>query len=106
MLFLSYKYPSVILWCPQQPFWWQGIEILRNNHIQDFTLKEEESVKKNPNDNGPNLKLKNLYSNKTKLDEKAQKTQVHADHMNALLVETWEAFKLSFIYITKDSFKR
>ena len=59
------------------------------------------------NDNGPNMKLKNLYGNAR------MNWMIHHGtlaftpaHMNSALVATWEAFKLSTATITQKSFKR
>ena len=39
----------------------RDIHILRSHHIKPFVLKVVDSVNDQPNDNGPNLKLKGLY---------------------------------------------
>ena len=58
------------------------------------------------NDNGPNMKLKNLYGNAR------MNWMIHHGtlkftlaHMNSALVATWEAFRLSTATITQKSFK-
>ena len=72
------------------------LNILRRHHIQSFTLKTGDSVHGQTNDNGPNTKLKNFYDKKRRNWMRHHgKLKVTPPHMNYVLVETWEAFKLS-----------
>ena len=69
-------------------------------NIQPFVLKAGDSINKQSNGNGPNSKLKALY--KTSRAEwilKYGTLPLQPHHMNSVLFETWEAFKLSAVDI-------
>ena len=58
-------------------------------------LKAGDSVHDQPNDNGPNMKLNNFYGNARMNWMRHHGTlKFTSAHMNSVLVETWEAFKL------------
>ena len=60
-----------------------------------------------PNDNGPNSKLKALYNiSKSKWMLNYGTTRFQPHHMNSILVETWESFIVSSGKIIKDSFSK
>ena len=62
---------------------------------------------KNPNDNGPNMKLNNLYSNARMNWMRHHGTLKFTPvYMNSVLVATWEAFKLTSATITLNAFKK
>ena len=82
------------------------LEILRRHNIYYFILKAGYSVHDQPNDNGKNMKLNNLYGNAI------MNWMIHhvtlkftSSQMNYVLVETWEAFKISSATITHKAFK-
>ena len=87
-------------------FYDRVFNILLSHHIQSFILKVGESVNGHPNDNGSNLRLKNFYGN-----EGMNCMRKHGDfkftpaHMNYVLVEKWEAFKISSAKITQEALK-
>ena len=71
------------------------MNILQIQYIQEFVLKSGDSIHEHTNNNGPNLKLKNLYGNSIMNCMKNHGTlKFNPAHINFFLVETWEAFKL------------
>ena len=80
---------------------------LKFRNIQHFLLKAGVSINDQPNDNVPNTKLKSLYSEvKAKWRAKYGTTIFLPRHMNSILVEAWDAFKVSDGNITRDIFVR
>ena len=80
---------------------------MRIKNIQPFILEAGDSINDHPNDNGPNSKLKALYNIlKAKWILKYGTTRFQPHHMNSVLVETWEAFKVSYGNIIVDSFAK
>ena len=74
-------------------------------NIQPFILKAGDSINYQPNNNGPNSKLKALYNiSKAKWMLKYGTTRFQTHHINYVLVETWEAFTVSYGNIIRDSF--
>ena len=60
-----------------------------------------------PNDNLPNTKIKNLYGNVIMNWTIHHGTlKFSLPHMNSVLVETWEAFKIPSATITQKAFKK
>ena len=60
-----------------------------------------------PKDNSPNLKLKHFYGNaRTNFIRKHGNLKFTPDHMNDILVENWEYFKLPSAIITQEAFKK
>ena len=63
---------------------------MKRQNIQHFILKSGDSISDQPNDNGPNSKLKTLYNIlKAKWMLKYGTTRFQPNHMNYVLVETW-----------------
>ena len=59
-----------------------------------FILKAGDSTNDQPNDNGPNLKLKRYYSiAETKWQRKHGTMKFTPTHMNYVLVEMWHSFQ-------------
>ena len=80
---------------------------MQNKNIHPFILKAGDSINDQPNDNGPNSKLKALYNVlKAKWMVKYGTTRFQPHHMNAVLVEAWGAFKVSSGNIIVDSFAK
>ena len=76
-------------------------------NIHSFILKAGDSINDQTNDNGPNSKLKALYNIlKAKWMLKYGTTRFKSHHMNSVLVETWEYFKVSYGNIIRDSFAK
>ena len=76
-------------------------------NIQPFVLKYDDSINNQPNDNGPNSKLKYLYNvakSAWMLEYGTTKFSRHL--MNSVLVEAWDAFKISDRKIIRDSFEK
>ena len=72
-------------------------------NIQLFVLKPGESVNYQPNDNGPNAKLKSLYNVENSVwIMKYGTTKFSLHHMNSVLVEAWFAFMMSSVNIIRD----
>ena len=85
----------------------RALYIICRHNIQSFILKSGDSMHGQPNDNIPNMKLNNLYGN-----EIMNWMRHHGDlkfapaHMNSVLIETWEDFKLPSVTITQKYFKK
>ena len=80
---------------------------IQSKNIQPFILKAGDSTNDQPNENGPNTKLKALYNIlKAKWMLKYGTTRFQPRHMNSVLVETWEACKVSYVNIIRDSFTK
>ena len=85
----------------------RSLDILIKHKIQLFILKAGDYVHDHPNDKIPNMKLNNLHSN-----ERMKWTRQHVtlkskpDHMNSVLVATWESFKLSSAAIAQNASKK
>ena len=70
---------------------------MKSKNIQPFILKVGDSINDQPNDNGPNSTLKALYNrSKAKWMVKDGTTRFQPHHMNAVLVEAWDAFKVAY----------
>ena len=84
-----------------------ALDILCKNNIQYFIPKAGYSVHDQTNDNGPIVKLNNLYGNTRMNCTRDHGTlKFSTPHMNSVLVETWGAFKLSSVTITQQDFKK
>ena len=83
------------------------LNILCKHNVQYLILKSGDYVHYQPKNNVPNKDLNNLYAN-TRMNW----IRVHGTlkfslpHMNYVLVETWEDFKLSSTTITQKYFKK
>ena len=76
---------------------------IKNNH--PFILKAVESINNHSNDNGPNSKLKSIYNFlKANWILNNGTTRFQPHHMKYVLVETREAFMVSFGNIIRDIF--
>ena len=65
----------------------RSLNILRSHHIKDFILKVGEYLHDQPNNNGPNLNLNNIYNNsRMKWTRKNGTLKFTPAHMNAILV--------------------
>ena len=84
----------------------RALDILHIHNMQYFILKAGEYVHDQPNDNGPNMNIDSLYGN-----SRMNWTRHHGTlkfipaHINSVLVETWEAFKLPSATTTQKAFK-
>ena len=80
---------------------------MQRKNIQPFILKAGDSINDQPNDNGPNSKLKSLYNiSKAMWMLKYGTTRFQPNHMNSVLVEAWTSFKVSSGNIIVDSFAK
>ena len=71
-------------------FYYRALTQMQNQNIQPFVLKAGDSINDQPNDNGPNSKLKCLYKIlKAKCMLNYGTTRFFPHHMNSVLVETW-----------------
>ena len=78
---------------------------MQSKNIQPFILKAGDSINDHTNDNGPNSTLKalyNIYKAKWMLNYGTTSFQPH--HMTSVLVEAWDAFKVSYGNIIVESF--
>ena len=80
---------------------YRSLNILWSYHIKYFILNSDDSVQDHPKDNGPKLKLNNFYGN-TRINWKRNNGNLKFTpaQINAFLVETWLAFKLSYVTIS------
>ena len=84
-----------------------SLNILCIHQIQYLILKSDDFVHEYTNNNGTNFNLNNLHVNKImNWMRKNGNLKFMLDHMNAILVETWEYFKISSASITHDVFKK
>ena len=85
----------------------RALNILCRHNIQYFILKSGGSVHDQPNDNGPNTDINDVYGN-ARINWMRHHGTLNftPPHMNYLLVETWEALKLSSKTITQKYFKK
>ena len=79
---------------------------IQSKKINPFILKAGDSINDQTNENGPNSKLKALYNiSKAKWMLKYVTMRFQPHHMNSVLIESWEAFKVSHGNIIRDSFR-
>ena len=84
----------------------RALDILRRHNIRSFILNKGDYVHDQPNNNGPNMKLNNFYDNaKMNWMRHHGTLKFTPAHMNYVPVETWEAFKLSYVTITQEYFR-
>ena len=75
--------------------------------IQKFVLKIGESINDQPNNNGPNSKLKSLYNvENSEWMLKYRTTKFSPHHMNSVLIEAWDAFNMSAVNIIRGRFEK
>ena len=80
---------------------------IQSKNFQPFILKAGDSINDQPNDNGPNSTLKALYNiTKAKWMLKYGITRFQPHRMSYVLVEAWDAFKVSYGNIIVDSFAK
>ena len=85
----------------------RALDILKSHHIHYFFLKTGGSVHDQTNNNGPKLKLNNLYCNaRMNWMINYGTPKFNPAHMNSVLVETWKALKLSSATINQRYFKK
>ena len=85
----------------------RATHILRSHQISPFILKAGDSTNDQPNENGPNLKLKRYYSMaKTKWQRQYGTMQFTPAHMNSVLVEMWHLFQQQSALVIIDPFRR
>ena len=76
-------------------------------NIQPFVLKSGKYIKDQPNDNGPNAKMKSIYNvAKIAWMLKYGTKKFSSHHMNYIWVEAWDDFKMSAGNITRDRFAK
>ena len=80
---------------------------IQSKNIQPFILKEGDSINDQPNDNRPNSTLKSPYNiTKAEWVLKYGTKRIQPHHMSYVLVEAWDAFKVSYGNIIVDSFAK
>ena len=85
----------------------RALYILCKHNIQSFILKSGDYVHDQPNNNGPNMELNNFYGNaRMNCMIHHRKLKFTLPHINSVLIETWEAFKLSSATITHKAVKK
>ena len=83
----------------------RATHILRYYHIFPFILKAGDSTNDQPNDNGPNLKLKRYYGiAKVKYQRQHGTTKFTPAHMNSVPVERWNSFQQQSASVIVDTF--
>ena len=86
-------------------FYSRALTQMQRKHIQPFIPKYCDFINYQPNDNGPNSKLKAIYNIlKTEWMLKYGTRRFQPHHMNSALADTWEFFKVSYGNIIRDSF--
>ena len=76
-------------------------------NIQPLVLKSGNKTNDQTNDSGPNAKLKSLYNEvKAKWIIQYGTTKFSPHHMNYILVEEWDALKVSAGRIVRYSFSK
>ena len=76
-------------------------------NIQPFVLKSGNYINSQPIDNVPNAKLKSIYNVvKSMCMLKCGTKRFSPHHMNSILVEAWDSFKISSGNIIRDSFAK
>ena len=84
-----------------------AMDLMAANHVQPFVLKAGDSENDQPNDNGPNAKLKACYNErKHEWTRKFLSTPYSPAHMNSVLVKTWDDFKVDSAGIIRRSFDK
>ena len=79
-----------------------ALSIFLNHHIQSFILKSGDSVHDQPNNNGLNSMLNNLYGNaRMNRMRKHGTIKFVRAHTDSVFVETWESFTISSATITQ-----
>ena len=82
------------------------IQIMCKNN-EPFVIKSGDSINNQHNDNGLNPKLRSLYNvSKSAWMLKFRKTNFSPRHMKSVLVEAWDAFKMSYGNISRDIFAK
>ena len=72
----------------------RATHILQSYHTSPFILKAGDSTNDQPNENGPNLKLKRYYGiAKIKWQIQHGTMKFTHSHMNSVLVEMWHSFQ-------------
>ena len=85
----------------------RALDIIRKHSIQYFILKSGDYVHDQPNHNGTNMKINSFYGNSRINWMRHHETlEFTPAHINYILVETWEAFKLSSKTITQKYFNK
>ena len=86
-------------------FYDRAIRQMKCQHIQPFVLKSGNSANNQPNDNVPNAKLKSLYNEVTSVWMLKYGTKKCLPcHMNSILLEAWDAFRVSAGNIIREIF--
>ena len=84
----------------------RATHLLRSHHISPFILKAGNSTSDQPNDNGPNLKLKRYFSiEKLKFQGHHETNKFTPAHKNSVLVEMFHLFHQQSAYFIIDAFK-
>ena len=80
---------------------------IQRKNITPFILKAGDSINDQLNENGPNSTLKALYDiSKAKWILNYGTTRFQPHNMNSVLVEAWDAFKVSSGNIIVDNFSK
>ena len=80
---------------------------MQSKNIQPFIIKAGDSINDQTNENGPNSTLKALYNiPKAKWMLKYGTTRFKPNHMNSVMVEAGDVFKVSSGNIVVDSFAK
>ena len=80
---------------------------IQSKNFQPFILKAGDSINDQPNDNTPNSTLKSPYNiTKAEWMLKYGIIRFQPHHMSYVLVEAWDAFKVSYGNIIVDRFAK
>ena len=88
-------------------FYNHALTQIKSKKIQPFILKAGDSINDHSNENGPKSKLKALYNIlKAKWMPKYGTMRFKPHHMKSVLVETWDAFTVSYGNIIREIFSK
>ena len=85
----------------------RATHLLRSHHISPFILNAGDPTNDQPNDNGPNLKLKRYYGiSKLKCQRQHGTIKFTPAHMNSVLVEVCILFQQQSASVIVDALKK
>ena len=100
--------PQVLFYCGHYSHFGDWVlDIICRHNIQSFILRAGDYLNDQEKYNIPNTKFKNFYGNaRMTLMRHHGTLNFSTPHMNSILVETWEIFKLSYITTTQKYFNK
>ena len=88
-------------WAPE------ALDLLAKQNVSSFFLKSGDSVRDQPNDNGPNCSLRACYNDcKDEWDEMFGTTKFNPPHFNAVMGKAWGRFTMKAAPIIRAAFQK